>query len=135
MPHSGDCPRPIGAHDEAMRRLATPLVLTAFLASLAGLARADEPPSRPDCVAVNREIRTLGYGYNHIVVVTNRCDQAVICQVSTDVDPTPEHTVNVARGAVERVTVRVGSPASPFEPRARCERTGPRSGHRPNPDA
>jgi hypothetical protein len=95
---------------------------------IVGHARADGPTGRPACVQVTGEAYARGYGYYHVVVVTNQCERTARCLVSSDVDPQPEHPVVVERSSTVRVTTRTNSPASTFEPRARCELEGSSAG-------
>jgi hypothetical protein len=72
------------------------------------------------CVTAWPEARFRGLAYNHIVHVKNACEQAVACQVSTDVNPSPT-AVTVPAGGESEVTTFLGSPARVFTPRVTCE--------------
>lgn len=77
--------------------------------------------SAPDCVKVRGEPRFLGYGQTHVVVVKNTCDRRVGCEVFTDVDPTPRHSIVLSPGSTQEVVTRQGSPSSAFQPGYRCD--------------
>src|SRR5690606_40744178 len=74
----------------------------------------------PECVKVRGEARFQGYGQTHVVIVKNACEEAVRCEVFTDVDPTPRHVMVVQPGKTEELATRQGSPASAFRPGYRC---------------
>lgn len=108
-----------------MRALAMASMLVAVVilgASTHGDARAQpSPPSDvPECISFRGEARYGAYGYDHVVVVASRCEEAATCRVATDVDPA-EVVVRVAAGATEETVTRRGSPSRGFTPRVRCE--------------
>jgi hypothetical protein len=86
---------------------------------VAKTARAAAPPG-PACLVVTSEARYGGYGYNHLVRIANSCEEAVLCTVSTDVNPAPEQVTVPPNEAREVVTFR-GSPAREFVPLVRCQ--------------
>jgi len=75
--------------------------------------------ANPSCIEVAGEAIYRSYGYDHIVHVRNRCERQVACDVSTDVNPEPQHIDVPARTEVDVLTFR-GSPARAFTPRAAC---------------
>ncbi len=82
-------------------------------------AQADEVQV-PECVDVTKSAPYRGYGHNHIVHLRSTCEQAVRCEVSTDVTPEIQR-VSVEPGQRQDVLTRTGSPASVFEARVDCE--------------
>src|SRR5687768_8441772 len=93
------------------------LALTA-LSALALGARAEPPrddapgASSPNqCAVVTPVARYIGYGYYHVVSLKNGCSRPVTCEVWTDVDPTPHHTLSAKPGETAEVVVRRGSPS------------------------
>ena len=104
------------------------LALTA-LSALALGARAEPPrdddaPAQqsPDtCAAVTPVARYIGYGYDHVVSLKNGCSRPVTCEVWTDVDPQPHHTLSAQPGETREVVVRRGSPAREFKPEKKCK--------------
>jgi hypothetical protein len=93
-------------------------LLWVVAASIASAASAAEPVHL-SCVLTQGEARYRNMGYDHIVHVQNHCDKNVVCDVSTDVNPEPEH-VAVASGAEVDVLTFRGSPAREFTVRADC---------------
>jgi hypothetical protein len=104
------------------------LALTA-LSALAFAARAEPPrdddapaQASPDaCAVVTPVARYIGYGYYHVVSLKNGCSRPVSCEVWTDVDPQPHHTLRVAPGETAEVVVRRGSPARDFKADKKCK--------------
>lgn len=123
-------------------RIATCLLLASNLSHVAGGApSSDRAPSSQRvatttiaipaarririlrCVRYWGEARYRGLGYDHEVHVVNDCDQAVVCAVSTNVDPHPyDVTVSPARHAV--VITRKGSPSRSFTANVACDFEG-----------
>ncbi|HEX3598000.1 MAG TPA: hypothetical protein VHU80_22980 [Polyangiaceae bacterium] len=94
------------------------------VALAAGLSSAGSFPSEAgakesDCVGVSSQAVYRNYGYDHIVHLTNRCDEAAACDVSTDVNPEPIHATVPASGETDVLTFR-GSPARAFTPHVHC---------------
>lgn len=71
------------------------------------------------CVQVWPEARYRNYAYDHIVHLGNSCDAAVVCDVATNVNPTPIRVQLAAAERREVLTFR-GSPSREFVPRVRC---------------
>jgi hypothetical protein len=105
-----------------MAHLATRAValLAAVLASSGVSLISAAEPSRLECVATWGEARYRNIGYDHLVHVQNHCDRDVLCDVSTDVNPEPEHVTVVKGTEVEVLTFR-GSPAREFKVIANCK--------------
>lgn len=101
-------------------RLARHLAFAALALLCAVTALAQSGNVKPDCVEV-RAVPALGaYGTNHIVVVENRCDVAVHCEVATDVDPSPRYPLDVPPGHEGSVATRAESPSAGFRPLYTC---------------
>lgn len=106
-------------------RLACALVLVAYAATgAAAPARAADPDRKPpapsECVKTRTEARYSGYGYDHIVHVTNGCPGAMRCAVTTSANPETT-TITVARGKTESVVTYRGSPAREFTAHVACQ--------------
>lgn len=82
--------------------------------------RGDQYRDHPRCLEVRAEPVFNGIGWNHVVVLRNRCERRYDCQVSTNVDPVPEYPISIAPGEERSVATRNGSPASAFSPKAVC---------------
>jgi len=96
------------------------LAVTLGLAAIAASgAYADTADTQEKCIRVRAEARYRGLGYNHIVHVADVCATPAECDVTTDVNPEPQHAVVPAHGEVE-VTTFLGSPARVFVPRVTC---------------
>lgn len=109
-----------------MRRMRTLLAISAFAVAstlVGSLAVGDT--AVPDCIAVRKEARYGAYAYNHFVVLTNRCEQAARCTVSTSANP-EEKAVRVGVGETKEVVTYIGSPARDFDPNVRCTLEGRR---------
>ncbi|MBX3262431.1 MAG: hypothetical protein KF782_22315 [Labilithrix sp.] len=77
-------------------------------------------PARPACVGVSTDARWVPYGYDHVVVLANRCDRAATCSVATDVTP-EARAVDVPAGRAVEVTMFMASPSSTFVAKVSCE--------------
>lgn len=71
------------------------------------------------CVDWRGEAVFNGSGYNHLVYLTSRCDQAVDCAVSSDVNPEPTQVV-LAPGQSRTVNTFLGSPVQKFTAKVTC---------------
>ena len=97
-------------------------VLCALGFALPASSQSDDPGARPtDCYSVRGEAQYRALGYNHVVIVTNRCDVNLKCKVWTDVDPKPRIAVNVKAGKTAETTTRIGSPAYSFTAYGECK--------------
>jgi len=74
---------------------------------------------QPTCIEHRGEARYRGYGYQHIVIINNGCDQDARCEVATDVTPESAN-VHVPAGETKEIITRNGSPSRAFEPRVSC---------------
>jgi|GraSoiStandDraft_23_1057293.scaffolds.fasta_scaffold632656_2 hypothetical protein len=96
-------------------------VAAAAFALLAGgksISTARAADKSPACVEAWGESR-YRVGYDHIVHVANRCEKAVLCRVSTNVNPDPVEVTVPSREEREVLTFR-GSPAREFAPKVDC---------------
>ncbi len=75
-----------------------------------------------DCYSVHGEARYGALAYKHIVIVTNRCDIELQCEVWTDVDPTPRQPLTVGPKGTGEVIVRAVSPARAFKAFGECKK-------------
>ena len=80
----------------------------------------DTAVSAEHCTSITPTSVYSGLGYNHVVKVVNSCEKTVTCEVWTDVDPDPKHTLSVAAGAEGSVVTRRGSPAQSFRAAGKC---------------
>ena len=84
-------------------------------------SRADETDIR-NCYSVHGEARYGALAYKHVVIVTNRCEIELQCEVWTDVDPSPKHPVSVGPKGTGEVIVRATSPARSFKAYGECKK-------------
>lgn len=101
----------------------------AACAALTSSASADDDGERPKdgksgdvskCVKVRTEALYIVYGYDHHVHVTNGCDKAVRCEVTTSANPDPT-TISLAPGEHQDVVMFRGSPASVVNAQVKCK--------------
>jgi hypothetical protein len=85
-----------------------------------GRERAPKAPS--ECVRTRTEARYSGYGYDHVVHVTNGCDRKMRCTITTDVNR-EQATVAIDPGKTESVITQRGSAAREFTAKADCQVT------------
>ncbi len=105
-----------------MKLFVLPFLVVAALpfASHAPPNVGDEPATT--CVAVGGASVWGGFGYNHLVFLTNRCEATVLCTVTTNVDPEPQEATVPINMTVQVVTA-VNSPVRMFIPFVSCEST------------
>jgi len=72
------------------------------------------------CAQVTVSARYEGYGYTHLVTLSNTCKAPVRCEVWTDVDPA-HVTVRAKPGESESVATRKGSPSSEVRVQSSCK--------------
>ena len=73
------------------------------------------------CAPIVGRVEYRGLGYDHIVEVHNTCLKKVRCEVWTDVDPAPRHSLVVEPETTSAVVTRRGSPAQEFHAQGKCE--------------
>ena len=83
--------------------------------------RADEDDVR-NCYSVHGEARYGALAYKHVVIVTNRCEIELQCEVWTDVDPEPKQPLSVGPKGTGEVIVRAVSPARSFKAYGECKK-------------
>jgi hypothetical protein len=94
------------------------VVLTAALPALGDEGGQD----MKNCYSISGEARYGALAYKHIVIVTNRCDVTLQCEVWTDVDPSPRQSVSVEPQSTAEVLVRAVSPARAFKAFGECKK-------------
>jgi len=96
--------------------------LFVLAATLPALGQGEGGDDIKNCYSVHGEARYGALAYKHIVIVTNRCDVSLQCQVWTDVDPSPKHSVSVGPKGTGEVIVRNNSPARSFKAFGECKK-------------
>jgi hypothetical protein len=94
--------------------------LSLVLLWLATTAAAPAEPARIGCVKVRGVARYAGLGYQHLATTENECARPVRCQLWTDVDPEPQHVVELEPRSSGDTVFRIGSPAREFRVDYRC---------------
>ena len=84
--------------------------------------QADGDGDMKNCYSIRGEARYGALAYKHIVIVTNRCDITLQCEVWTDVDPSPRQSVTVEPQGTAEVLVRAVSPARAFKAFGECKK-------------
>jgi len=106
---------------DSSRLIGSRLILVcAACVCFASAAEADSPQQVGDCASVTASARFKGYGYTHVVTLSNSCQRAVSCEVWTDADPTPHVTLQAKPGQSAEVITRNGSPASEVRAEKLC---------------
>ena len=72
------------------------------------------------CVVVQAVARYGSSGYNHIASARNDCARPVRCELWTNVDPAPQHVVDLEPQASGDTVFRLDSPAYDFVVHYRC---------------
>jgi hypothetical protein len=75
-----------------------------------------------NCYSVHGEARYGALAYKHVVIVTNRCEIELQCQVWTDVDPEPRQSLTVGPKGTGEIIVRATSPARSFKAFGECKK-------------
>ena len=96
--------------------------LFVLAATLPALGQGEGGDDIKNCYSVHGEARYGALAYKHIVIVTNRCDVSLQCQVWTDVDPSPKHSVSVGPKGTGEVIVRNNSPSRSFKAFGECKK-------------
>ncbi|MFW2387326.1 MAG: hypothetical protein ACN4G0_03265 [Polyangiales bacterium] len=99
-------------------------LFTAFVVLSTALPALGEEDAQPvqNCYSVYGEARYGAFAYKHVVVVTNRCDFALQCEVWTDVDPEPRLSLSVGPKSTAEVIARSTSPARSFKAFGECKK-------------
>lgn len=108
-----------------MRALFLALAMCSAFVSLVSADDSEQPGNgKPSdvskCVAVRTEALYIPYGYDHHVHLTNGCDKAVRCEVTTSSNPEPT-TVTLAKGEHQDIVMFRGSPASAVNAKVKCK--------------
>jgi len=96
--------------------------LLVLAVTLPGVGRAEGEDDVKNCYSVHGEARYGALAYKHIVIVTNRCEMTLQCEVWTDVDPSPRHSLSVGPNSSGEVVVRGTSPARSFKAFGECKK-------------
>jgi len=80
---------------------------------------APPPNPQPSCIEYRAEARYSGVGYDHLVHISNQCDRAATCEVSTNVNPDKMRVVVASKTNQTLLTWR-GSPAREFKVTMSC---------------
>lgn len=105
-----------------VRSLFVALFVLAMVVPEAPLSADHDAESMKNCYNVRGEARYGALGYNHVVIVTNRCEVTLKCEVWTDVDPTPRLPLTVGPNGTAEATCRLNSPARGFKAFAECKK-------------
>lgn len=97
------------------------LLVVALTVLGSGQAGADDQDIS-NCYSVHGEARYGALAYKHVVIVTNRCEVELQCEVWTDVDPSPRQSVGVGPKGTAEVIVRATSPARSFKAYGECKK-------------
>ena len=92
--------------------------LCVFVMGLALLS----PVGAGSCYEIYGQVRNLGMGWAHIVVVENDCDYWLQCTVWTDVDPQPPAMMTVGPGMSEKAQITGDSKEREFKAFGTCHR-------------
>lgn len=82
--------------------------------------KESKPADVSKCVKVRTEALYIVYGYDHHVYLTNGCDKAVRCEVTTSANPDAT-TVSLAAGEQRDIVMFRGSPASVVNAQVKCK--------------
>jgi hypothetical protein len=96
--------------------------LFVFTATLPALGQGEGGDDIKNCYNVHGEARYGALAYKHIVIVTNRCDMSLQCEVWTDVDPSPKQSVSVGPKGTAETIVRNNSPSRAFKAFGECKK-------------
>jgi len=97
-------------------------LLLALAFGLTALAQEGDGDDVRNCYAVSGETRYGAVAFKHIVVVSNRCDLTLQCEVWTDVDPSPRQSLTVGPKSSGEVIVRANSPSRAFKAFGECKK-------------
>jgi hypothetical protein len=96
--------------------------LFVLAATLPALGQEGGGADIKNCYTVHGEARYGALAYKHIVIVTNRCDVTLQCEVWTDVDPSPKQSTTVGPKGTSETIVRNNSPARSFKAFGECKK-------------
>jgi hypothetical protein len=107
-----------------MKAVASSILAAVFVLAMTppALGQGESGDDIKNCYTVHGETRYGALAYKHIVVVTNRCDLTLQCQVWTDVDPSPKQSVTVGPKGTGEVLVRNNSPSRVFKAFGECKK-------------
>ena len=91
-----------------------------FATTLPALGQEEGENEVKNCFSVHGEARYGALAYKHVVIITNRCDITLQCQVWTDVDPSTKQSVTVGPKGTSETIVRNNSPARGFKAFGEC---------------
>lgn len=74
------------------------------------------------CYDIYGQVRNLGMGWAHIVIVENDCQYWLQCTVWTNVDPQPPAMITVGPGMSEKAQIARDSEEKEFKPFGTCRR-------------
>ena len=97
--------------------LASSLAVSAFF-----LTPPPASGSPTACYEIYGEVRNLGQGWAHIVVVQNDCDYWLQCSVWTNVDPQPPAMISVGPDMSERAQITSNAEIKEFKSYGSCRR-------------
>jgi len=98
------------------------VALFVFGMTVPEVGHADEPGDVKNCYSIHGQAQYGPLAYKHVVIVTNRCELTLECEVWTDVDPTPKNPVTVGPKGTAEVIVRTNSPARDFKAFGECKK-------------
>jgi hypothetical protein len=116
-----------GLFDKGSLGVIVAVAAAAAVLVVSAYAAAESPNHTPgrdtklSCVSWKAEARFVGFAYNHLVHLDNRCPHSVSCTVKTDVNPEPV-TVSLSKGEKRTVLTFRGSPARRFKATVVCEK-------------
>jgi hypothetical protein len=93
-----------------------------FAATLPALGQGEGGDDIKNCFSVHGQARYGALAYKHIVIVTNRCDVTLECQVWTDVDPSPKQSTTVGPKGTSETIIRNNSPSRAFKAFGECKK-------------
>lgn len=107
-----------------MKAIARSVFAALFVLAMTGpaLGQGKDGDDIKNCYSVRGEARYGAIAYKHVVIVTNRCKVTLQCEVWTDVDPSPKHSLTVGPNSSGEVIVRNNSPARSFKAFGQCKK-------------
>jgi hypothetical protein len=96
--------------------------LFVLAATLPALGQGEGGDDIKNCYSVHGQARYGALAYKHVVIVTNRCDVTLQCQVWTDVDPSPKQSTTVGPKGTSETIIRNNSPARVFKAFGECKK-------------